>query len=419
MTSTRQHQISGIFARSAGIALALVAALWLAVVVPSAQAQAYKETVLHTFTGADGFYPQAGVIRDAAGNLYGTTRFGGAYNAGVVFKVDATGKETVLYTFTGHADGGAPESGLIHDAAGNLYGTTRDGGKPFCGHPSSGCGVVFKIDTAGNETVLHAFSSTDLGGYGPIGGLVADAAGNLYGTTSGGGDLNCNPHRSPGCGAVFKLDSAGAETVLYTFHYQHGAFPYAGVIRDGKGNLYGTANGGGGASNAGVVFKLHTNGVLTVLHSFTRRADGAFPYAALIHDAADNLYGTTYGGGANGSGVAFKLDTTGNETVLYAFSTGHGDGDSPYAGLIRDAAGNLYGTTFNGGGSSNGGVVFKLDTAGNETVLYKFKGETDGANPYGGLVQDAAGNLYGATANGGDPGCNSGNGCGTVFELTP
>ena len=157
------------------------------------------------------------------------------------------------------------------------------------------------------------------------------------------------------------------------------AIPYGGLIRDSKGNLYGTTNGGG-ASGAGVVFKVDTSGNETVLYSFTGGADGGYPLAGVIRDSAGNLYGTTNGGGASGAGVVFKVDTSGNETVLYSF-TGGADGGFPlWVVLARDSAGNLYGTTA-GGGASGAGVVFKVDTSGNETVLYSFTGGADGGNP--------------------------------------
>jgi uncharacterized repeat protein (TIGR03803 family) len=290
---------------------------------------------------------------------------------------------TVLNRFTG-ADGRNPsEYGhLIADSAGDLYGTTSGGG-------TAGLGVVFKLNKTG-ETVLHSFTGgTD--GAAPYAGLTRDRAGNLYGTTSGGG--------ASGVGVVFKVDTTGTETVLYNFTGKlDGANPYASLIRDSAGNLYGTTFGGGGWG-AGVVFKLDTTGTERVLHHFTGGADGDEPSAPLIQDSAGNLYGTTAGGGASNWGVVFKLDRTGNETVLHSFSGGT-DGGYPIAGLIRDSAGNLYGTT-QSAGISAAGVVFKLDTTGTETVLYSFTGGTDGAYPVAGLIRDSAGNLYGTASDGG------------------
>jgi uncharacterized repeat protein (TIGR03803 family) len=380
-------------------ALALVVMFVTAVIgTPAAQAQTY--TVLHRFTGADGANPYAGLVGDSAGNLYGTTSDGGASGYGVVFKVNKTG-ETVLYSFTGGADGAKPLAGLIRDLAGNLYGTTFSGG-------ASGYGVVFKLDTTGTETVLHSFTEKP-GGANPEAGLIQDSAGNLYGTTGGGG--------ASGLGVAFKLDTTGTEKLLHSFTGgADGESPQAGLIRDAAGNFSGTTYKGGGASGCGdrgcgVVFKLDTTGTETVLYSFPgTEADGAYPYSGLIRDSAGNLYGTTYAGGASHNGVVFKLDTTGTETVLYSFIGGV-DGGLPYAGLTRDLAGNLYGTTYSGGASNNG-VVFKLNETG-ETVLYSFTGGADGANPRAGLIRDSAGNLYGTTLSGGT------SNQGVVFMLKP
>ena len=281
--------------------------------------------------------PYAGLIQDAAGNLYGTTNQGGGNrNGGTVFEVDSTGHETVLYSFcsaSGCPDGAAPYAGLIQDAAGNLYGTTSAGGADVGGGYG---GTVFKVDNTGHETVLYSFCSvggancTD--GQQPGGGLIQDAAGNLYGTTSTGG-ANAGP-LGQGGGTVFKVDSTGHETVLYSFC------------------------------------------------SAPNCTDGSYPMAGLIQDAAGNLYGTTTSGGATacnapyGCGTVFKLDNTGHETVLYTFCSAPNctDGAEPaYAGLIQDAAGNLYGTTRLGPYVSDPnspcnpwgcGMVFKLAAGG-------------------------------------------------------
>jgi uncharacterized repeat protein (TIGR03803 family) len=284
---------------------------------------------------------------------------------------------TVLYTFTGGADGANPntggsDAGLIRDEEGNLYGTTTSGGNlSVC--PSfflgSGCGVVFKLDRSGKETVLHAFTGSPDGG-GPIAGLVQDEEGNLYGTTNGGGS-------SVG-GTVFKLDRAGKEIVLHSFVFPgaDGNSPYgAGVIRDEEGNLYGTTLGGG-SSRAGTVFRLEGTGKETVLHSFTGSPDGVFPVGGLVRDEEGNLYGTTLFGGGFGSGTVFKVDRGGKETVLYSF-TGGADGAQPAAGLVRDEEGNFYGTASAGGASGNG-VVFRLDRTGKFTVVYTLTGGRTG-----------------------------------------
>jgi uncharacterized repeat protein (TIGR03803 family) len=371
------------------------------------QAQTYD--VLHSFTGApDGCKPQGDLLRDGVGNLYGTTANCGSSN-GVVFKISATGKETILYRFTGKADGGFPEAGLIRDKAGNLYGTAYSGG-------ASGDGVVFEL-SKGTETVLHSFSGSD--GAHPTASLVRDAAGNLYGTTFYGGTASCS------CGTVFKIDTAGVETVLYSFTGgTDGKFPAGRLLLDSLGNLYGTANEGGivkcgrfGMYGCGVVFKVDPIGHETVLYSFTGGADGGQPLAGLIRDSAGNFYGTTFSAGDlsrncalnNGCGVVFELSKAGQETVLYSFTNGT-DGANPTADLVRDLAGNLYGTTKLGG--TGYGVVFEIQS-GSESALYIFQGTNDGAGPLAGLIRDSSGNLYGTTSFGGSATK------GVVFKLTP
>jgi len=375
-----------------------------------------QETVLYGFPfAANGSNPNAGVIRDSAGNLYGTTTRGGTVDEGVVYQLDAAGHETVLHTFTGTGDGGYSVAGVIRDSAGNLYGTTVSGGVLGCLESpgiTAPCGVVYKLDATGQETVLYSFTGGADGGQ-PYAGVIRDSAGNLYGTTTAYSSTDCL--ESFRCGVVFKLDAALQETVLYTFtDARCGPSPVAGVIRDSAGNLYGTDNCNG-AAGAGVVYRLDTADNYTALYNFTGGADGGTPYAGVI-DSAGNLYGTTQSGGIGncgipGCGVVFELDPTGQETVLYTF-TGGADGASPLAGVIRDSAGNLYGTTV-GGGSYGCGVVYKLDTAGNETVLHSFTGGTDGAWPHSGLIGDSAGNLYGTTFGGGKYGG------GVVFKLKP
>jgi uncharacterized repeat protein (TIGR03803 family) len=298
------------------------------------------ETVLYSFSGgADGARPGSGVVLDSAGNLYGTNELGGAANQGVVYKVGASGQQTVLYSFTGGADGGEPFAGVIRDSAGNLYGTTFLGG--------AGAGVVYKLNPAGEETVLYSFAGGADGGF-PESGVISDSAGNLYGTAYSGG--------AAGLGVVYKVAADGQETVLYSFPGgPKGALPYSGLAHDAAGNLYGTTAGGGGAvgeAGAGLVFELGTSGEYTVLYTFTGGRDGGGPIAGVIRDAAGNLYGTTSSGGAagcgDGCGVVYELDAGGHETVLHAF-TGGADGATPYAGVVADSDGNLYGTTPYGG----------------------------------------------------------------------
>jgi len=340
-----------------------------------------KETVLYSFCAqsrcADGANPYAGLAIDQKGNMYGTTYSGGAHNdAGVLFKLTPEGKETVLYSFCARGgefctDGAKPDAGLVLDQKGNLYGTAVEGGA-YEG------GVVFKVTPEGKETVLYSFCAqfSCADGAAPLAGLIFDRKGNLYGTTFEGGDGSGQP------GVVFKLTPGGKETVLYSFCTQEncadGAVPLAGLIFDQKGNLYGTTFGGGVPINnctyqqkgCGVVFKLTPKGKETVLYTFcaqtTDCADGAGPRAGLVFDQKGDLYGTTIYGGAYasgyyGGGVVFKLTPRGKETVLHAFCEHENcsDGAGPGAGLIFDQKGNLYGTT-GGGGAHNGGVVFKL-----------------------------------------------------------
>jgi uncharacterized repeat protein (TIGR03803 family) len=415
MKIPRQHRgwVLELHLRTPGTALAL--AIMLLTTIRPAQAQTY--TVLYAFTNTgDGKFPNTALVRDAGGNLYGTTT--GAGPSAVVFKLNAAGKETVLHTF-GKKTGIDASAGLIRDRAGNLYGTAVTGGE-------SGSGVVFDLSATGRYTVLYAFKGGTDGGVPSEARLLRDAASNLYGTTSYGGDLACG-----GCGVVFKLDTTGKETVLYAFTGgADGSRPTAGIIGDAAGNLYGTTQEGGDLNcnapvGCGVVFKLDTTGKETVLFTFTG-VEGDAP-GALIRDAAGNFYGTTLLGGdfscgspLGSCGVVFKLDTTGKETVLYTF-TGGADGANPAPDrLIRDA-GNLYGTTRNGGRCLDCGTVFKVDKSGNETVLHHFTQGADGGFPVAGLIRGAAGNLYGTAETGGDFNCSGakGFGCGVVFKLTP
>jgi uncharacterized repeat protein (TIGR03803 family) len=392
----------------------------------SSAAAAQEFTPLYSFTGSDGANPEASLIADPAGNLYGTTRFGGAtttegcrpLGCGTVFQLTPSGSLNVLHSFTG-SDGAYPYAGLLADAAGNLYGTTWDGG-------DNGRGTVFQLDPSGALTVLHSFTGGS-DGQRPVTGLLADAAGNLYGTAHSGGD--------GGFGTVFQLDPSGSLTVLYSFTGDSdGQYPDSGLIADAAGNLYGTTRGELGAMGScplgcGTVFQLTPSGTLNVLHSFTGN-DGSHPVAGLLADAAGNLYGTTSAGGVGtsctfigGCGTVFQLTPSGALNVLYNF-TGGSDGGNPDAALIADAAGNLYGTTQNGGASASCnrpygcGTVFQLDTSGTLTALHIFTG-SDGAYPPAGLLADTAGNLYGTTYGGGTgTGCIGGGACGTVFELT-
>ena len=356
------------------------------------------QTVLHNFLPPlQGNGSESSLAFDSAGNLYGTSYNGGAHNLGVVFKVSAAGVESVLHSFAGGEDGSYPSSGVVVDAAGNLYGTTYDGG-------ASDFGVVYKVSPSGEETILHSFTG-DSDGANPQGGVILDAAGNLFGTTTEGGSTPATFD----AGTVFRLDPLGNETVLHTFAAgSDGANPIAGVVLDKQGNLYGTTVGGG-TLNAGVIFRVTPAGKETVLYTFTGGADGRFAEAPLTL-ANGNLYGTTESGGS-GYGVVYSLDPTGKQTVLYTFSGGN-DGGLPSSGVIVDKKGNLYGTTPEGGPGGYG-VVYTLTSAGEETVLYGFSAtaSAQGQDSVGGVIFGADGHLFGATVAGG-PG-----GTGVIYEV--
>ena len=420
----------------ANAALPTVLALGIAVlplmVAHPAAAQSFS--LLHSFSGmngADGSAPFDGLIVDSSGNFYGTTFNGGTFGFGTVYELPAEGGEKVLYNFTGGNDGANPAGSLILDGAGNLYGTTTSGGPKSC-YFNIGCGVVFKLSPQGTETILYTFTGQGDGGV-PLAGLIRDARGNLYGTASQGGQVGtlC----SVGCGVVFKLNPAGQETVLHTFTGPpDGANPLAPLVQDSAGNLYGTTELGGAGCyghisvyGCGTVFKLGRQGHETILYSFTQSTDGGSPQAGLVLDPGGNLYGTTTNGGDNsfcklgngfGCGVVFKVDPLGNETVLYGFPSGTA-GAVPFASLVRDAKGNLYGTTAVGGSFSGiyaygCGVVFKLTPSGYETVLHSFQ-LTDGCGPLGNLLVNK-GYLYGTASGGGVDGAAS---LGVVFQLRP
>jgi uncharacterized repeat protein (TIGR03803 family) len=406
-----------------------LALLLVSAIVPT-QAQARKFRVLHTFKGRDGGGPMGVLIRDTAGNIYGTAGGGtgkcSKFGCGTAFKLNKAGKQVWLHSFGG-GNGRQPMAGLLHDAAGNLYGTTVFGGKmtQACGGAQGfGCGVVFKLDKAGKETVLYKLRGMP-DAWNPEALLVQDTAGNLYGATYEGGPDNW--------GTVFKVDATGKETILHSFAGPptgggDGATPGPGVSRDVAGNIYGVT-GAGGAFGAGTVFELDTTGKETQLYSFTGGADGGGPGSVLLFDSQGNLYGTTGNGGnsecgGTGCGVVFELspqsDGSWTESVLYTFCSLSNctDGERPLTGpLVRDSAGNLYGTTYFGGVSDDG-IVFEVDTTKKETVLHSFTGGSDGAFPYAGLTMDSHGNLYGTTQGGGAT-CYTSFTCGVVFKITP
>ncbi len=273
------------------------------------------------------------------------------------------------------------------------------------GGTAGGYGTVFQLDPDGDESVLYSFAGTP-DAEDPYAGLVRDPDGTFYGTTIYGGTAG-------GFGTVFSLDSTGKETVLHSFASNpDGADPYGGLVRDSKGVLYGTTVFGGANGGYGTVFKLNAAGKLTLLYSFSGTPDGADPYGGLVRDAEGNLYGTSvYGGGAGGYGTVFKINKAKKLTLLHSFA-GTPDGVNPHSGLIRDQQGDLFGTTVYGGNAGGYGTVFEISASGKFKLLHSFAGTPDGVNPYGSLVRDASGNLYGTTFYGGT------SGYGSVFKLS-
>lgn len=326
----------------------------------------------------------------------------------------------VVYSFSGGLDGGDPATALTFDASGNAYGTTVTGG-------ASQCGTVFKLTPSGGgqftESVLFSFDCSG-SGKNPYGGVTLDGKGNLYGTTVAGGSGGfCS---GDGCGVVYMLSPSGnswVETVMYNFTGGDDGFgPGGAIISDGNGNFYGTTPDGG-TGGVGVVYEISPvrggGWKETVLHPFTGGNDGSVGSLGSLLLAKDgNIYGVSELGGAFGAGTVFQLSPgqggTWNFTTVYAFK-GTPDAAFPYGGLIADGNGNLYGTTYFGG-KMGAGTIFELDrSTRKEHVLYSFKGGTDGSNSTATLVFDKAGNLFGTTSMGGNPGCD----CGTVFELSP
>jgi uncharacterized repeat protein (TIGR03803 family) len=409
-------------------------AIFLTTVLAQAQLQpsetiSYKEKVLYAFTGlSDGWLPSQTLLKDAKGNLYGSTAFGGSlggkcnggyiYNGcGVVFEVSAAGKFSVLHTFI-YSDGANPTI-AAQDASGNLYGTTVWGGNTsLC--PDGGCGEIFKLTSTGEFTVLYSFTGGADGGN--PNDLIIDDDGNFYGTANDG---------DSGVNEIFELTNSGSLQVLYVFgQYSGDALIPEGIVRDSSGNLYGTSFQGG-AYGAGTVFKFDTAGNESLLYSFHGKSDGGLPLAPPVMDQAGNLYGTASQNGyqrgpcnppdsTEGCGTVFKVDTAGAFSVLFAFN----DFDGQYAGpLAIDASGTIYGTTAFGGNTCEPGgcgVAFKVNSKNKESVLYDFPGQAGGSWP-GKLVEDSKGNQYGTAIFGGDLSCpyQSGTGCGLVFELTP
>jgi uncharacterized repeat protein (TIGR03803 family) len=387
-------------------------------------------SILHSFAGpsTDGASPSyGGLMADSNGNLFGTTSQGGTANQGTVFELVKSGNsytQNILYSFAGGAtDGASPYGGLVADSSGNLFGTTQEGG-------AQALGTVFELVKNGNsytENVLYSFAGGASDGAHPDGTLIMDGAGNLFGTTHHGGGSSI----SIGVGTVFEMVKNGsnynAPTILHGFAGgADGSYLQFGVIADASGNLFGTTNQGGDPSadprGNGTVFELvkgpsgYTKITLYAFASGT--ADGSSPYGTLIMDASGNLFGATHAGGTNSVGTVYELAKSGSsytETVLYSFAGGDADGGFPDGGLVMDSNGNLFGTTALRG-QNNNGTVFELVKSGNtytESVLHFFAGPTsDGSEPASDLIMDVNGNIFGTTIVGGA------SGKGTVFEVS-
>ena len=365
--------------------------------------------VIYSFAGdEDGEYTDTDLVIDSAGNLYGTSVRGGAFGGGTVFQLapsSAGWVHTVLYSFTGGADGGEPYKGVTLDAQGDIYGTAVTGGTGAC---EGGCGVAYKLAYSGgswNQTVIHYFSGGN-DGSGPGAGLTIDPNGNLYGVAPTGG--------ADGLGVIYRLHPYGSGNwkfkVIHTFTGgTDGATGSAGRLLLHHGHLFGVATAGG-ANAKGTAFELIPTQTgewtLTTIYAFKGQPDAGFPYGGLLLDASGNLYGTTYYDGANNLGSVYQLRPTAagewREKVLYSFKGGS-DGQNSISNLVFDAAANLYGTTSEGGAGR--GTIFKLIPGANgtwtESVAHRFHGPPDGAFPYNGMVADTAGNFYGATVHGG------------------
>ena len=382
-----------------------------------ATAAATTTDVIFSFEEDNGEYADTDLETDSAGNIYGTTVLGGEHGGGTVFQLSPTPNgwvQTVLYSFTGGADGGEPYKGVSIDRQGNLYGTAVTGGSGGC---EGGCGVVYKLTNSGgtwSQTVVHAFTGGD-DGSGPGARVTLDRSGNIYGMTPTGGTY--------GLGTIYKIASGSSDLdVIHTFTGgPDGSSGSAGRMLLRHGRLYGAATTGG-AYGSGVVFELTPTAVgewdFRTLYSFRGQPDGSFPYGALLPSASGKFYGTTYYGGQNDIGSVYELTprSTGEwrERVIYSFRTGT-DGNSPISNLVSDATGNLYGTTSEGGLGS--GTIFKLTPGGGgqwtESVVHSFAGTPDGSSSYNGMVVDPFGNFYGATVHGG----TDGDGC--VYKFTP
>jgi uncharacterized repeat protein (TIGR03803 family) len=440
----------------AAAAIAIVCAL--TAISTSAIAAGPKEQILYEFHGTDGSYPDAAMIVDKAGNLYGTTATGGSgacsqngvSGCGTIFKLSPPARkgagwtQTVLYSFQGGEDGAFPNAGVIADKDGNLLGVTSQGGIGDCSDIGLiGCGVAFELSPSGNgtwtETRLYTFLGNPQGkgdgDFAAPSGVASGRSGDLYGIARDGGRCFTNNETGTYCdGGAFELkrsrSGTWSEKILYRFEGRSESNRPAGALLDGQGNLYGMTLDGG-VFGYGKVFVLAPpasgTGAWTEssVYDFEGGPDGAFPLPGIVFDGQGNLYGVSIGTGFE-YGNVYELTPNGSggwtESVLYNF-TPSVDGVTPTRGPIVGSDGSLYGATQQGG-QDNDGVVFKLapqDGVWNESVLHSFPGGQGGRWPYGGLVFGKNGALYGTTSYGGDMNCANGqnNGCGTVFKVVP
>ena len=362
----------------------------MAMLAFAAAAQAQTFTTLYNFTGAaDGGYPFSGPIV-VNGRVYGTTPNGGADNDGVVYELNASGAESVIYSFTGQPNGSGPDGSVIMDGKGNYYGTTPYGG-------AHGDGTVYVITSSGTESVLYSFAGGTADGCYPQGGLLLHK-GTLYGTTS-----NCGAHNE---GVLFSVTTSGTERLLHSFAGgdSDGAYPYyAGLIVNAKTDLFYGVTEAGGSANDGVLYEMNKKGKVRVLWSFAGGTkDGCNAYGTPTFDKNYNLYGTTYACGASNYGTVWKVTQEGKkvkETILHSFAGAPNDGENPINGVGLDAKGDIYGATESGGANSDG-AVYELSKNGKFTLLHSFD-YSDGAYPYGLVFVEPNGDVYGTAHFGG------------------
>jgi uncharacterized repeat protein (TIGR03803 family) len=398
-------------------ALVAVFAFCAFAATPNATAQTYS--VLYNFGAVanDGDLPEGKLAVDSNGNLYGTTNAGGTGTftfgtAGTIFKIDSAGNETILHNFVG-TDGASPTGGVIRDPNGNLYGTTQRGGD-LTQCSNAGCGTIFQLDPSGTLTTLHIFESGTDGAL-PTGSLIS-VDGELYGVTEQGGS-------GQNRGTIFKVSKNGLYHIIYRFSGGIVGQDPKGITADSAGNLYGVAYLGGDEAGNGLIFKLDATNHLTDVFLFPGGRDGSRPVGRILLDANGNFHGMTQDGGdlgcrdsLLGCGVVYRVSNTGVQSVLHRFGkTGVTDGEFPVSSLV-DAGGVLYGATADGGnlcGNSGCGTLFRIGKDGTYTQLHDFPAFTGDAITPGELTLDSAGNLYGVSESGGQFGS------GTVFKVTP